>query len=35
MSEVANFEESDVVFEDAQVDVYDVFDHDDARLLNL
>ena len=30
MFEVANLEESDVVFEDAKVDVYDVLDHDDV-----
>ena len=30
--EVANVEESDVVFEDAQVDVYDVLDHDDVKI---
>ena len=30
--EVANREESDVVFEDAQVDVYDVLDHDDVKI---
>lgn len=29
--EVANVEESDVVFEDAQVDVRDVLDHDDVK----
>ena len=32
MFEVANVEESDVVFEDAQVDVYDVLDHDDVKI---
>ena len=32
MFEVANLEESDVVFEDAQVDVYDVLDHDDVKI---
>ena len=30
--EVANLEESDVVFEDAPVDVRDVLDHDDVRV---
>jgi len=30
--EVANVEESDVVFEDAQVDVCDVLDHDDVKI---
>ena len=30
--EVANVEEGDVVFEDAQVDVYDVLDHDDVKI---
>ena len=30
--EVANVEESDVVFEDAQVDAYDVLDHDDVKI---
>ena len=30
--EVAHVEESDVVFEDAQVDVYDVLDHDDVKI---
>ena len=29
--EVANLEESDVVFKDAQVDVCDVLDHDDVK----
>ena len=32
MFEVANLEEGDVVFEDAQVDVCDVLDHDDVRI---
>ena len=34
MFEVANVEESDVVFEDAQVDVLmcDVLDHDDVKI---
>ena len=32
MFEVANLEETDVVFEDAQVDVCDVLDHDDVRI---
>ena len=30
--EVANLEEGDVVFKDAQVDVCDVLDHDDVRI---
>ena len=30
--EVANVEESDVIFEDAQVDVCDVLDHDDVKI---
>ena len=30
--EVANVEESDVVFENAQVDWYDVLDHDDVKI---
>ena len=30
--EVADVEESDVVFEDARVDVYDVLDHDDVKI---
>jgi len=30
--EVATLEESDVVFEDAQEDVYDVLDHNDATI---
>ena len=30
--EVANVEESDVVFEDAQVDVCDVLDHNDVNV---
>ena len=30
--EVTNVEESDVVFEDAQVDVCDVLDHDDVKI---
>ena len=30
--EVANLEESDVVFKDAQVDVCDVLDHDDVKI---
>ena len=30
--EVANVEESDVAFEDAQVDVCDVLDHDDVKI---
>ena len=30
--EVADVEESDVVFEHAQVDVYDVLDHDDVKI---
>ena len=33
--EVANVEESDVVFEDAQVDVCDVLDHDDVKITEL
>ena len=32
MFEVANLEESDVVFEDAQVVVCDVLDHDDVTI---
>ena len=32
MFEVANLEESDDVFEDAQVDVCDVLDHDDVKI---
>ena len=32
MFEVANVEESDVVFEDAQVNVCDVLDHDDVKI---
>ena len=30
--EIANLEESDVVFEDAQVDACEVLDHDDVRV---
>ena len=33
--EVANVEESDVVFEDPKVDVYDVLDQMMSRLLSL
>ena len=33
--EVANVEESDVVFEDAQVDLCDVLDHDDVKITEL
>ena len=32
MFEVANLDESDDVFEDAQVDVCDVLDHDDVKI---
>ena len=32
VSEVANVEESNVVFEDAQVDVYDLLDRDDLKI---
>ena len=32
MFEVANLEESDIVFESAKVDVCDVLDHDDVEI---
>ena len=32
MFEVANVEESDLVFEDAQVDMCDGLDHDDVKI---